>query len=272
MAHLVIGDRSRSLRIEQPALASPSRRRCARRPAVKSSIATWSASRRVAQDRRLVDQVGQIGAGEARREAGDLCPDRHSAASWIFFMWTLRIATRPAGRAGRPGSAGRSGRRAAAPDRGSRAGWWPPAARCPSRGSKPSSSTSSWLRVCSFSSWPPKPTGRAARLAQRVELVDEDDAGRGLARLLEQVAHPCGADADEHLDELRAGDGEERHPGLAGHGPRQQRLAGAGRADQQDALGHVGAEAAVAVRVLEEGRRPPAAPPWPRRPRPRRRR
>ena len=70
---------------------------------------------------------------------------------------------------------------------------------------------------------PPKPPGDAAS-AQRVQLVDENDAGRGLARLIEQVAHARGADADEHFDEFRAGDREERHAGLAGHRPRQQVL------------------------------------------------
>jgi len=54
--------------------------------------------------------------------------------------------------------------------------------------------------------------------ADRVDLVDEDDAGRVLLALLEHVAHAAGADADEHLDEVRAGDGEERHVGLAGDG------------------------------------------------------
>src|SRR3546814_10832848 len=69
--------------------------------------------------------------------------------------------------------------------------------------------------------------------ADRVDLVDEDDAGGVLLALLEHVAHPAGADADEHLDEIRAGDGEERHVRLAGDGPRQQRLAGArGRSEE----------------------------------------
>ena len=77
--------------------------------------------------------------------------------------------------------------------------------------------------------------------------------GAFCARLLEQVAHARGADADEHLDELRAVDREERHAGLAGDGARQQRLAGAGRPDQQHALGHAGAEPAVALRVLQKG-------------------
>jgi hypothetical protein len=92
----------------------------------------------------------------------------------------------------------------------------------------------------------------AAATADGVELVDEDDRRARLARLLEQVAHAAGADADEHLHELRGRDGEERHAGLAGHGARQQRLAGAGRADQQHALGDLGADAQVLLRVLQE--------------------
>ena len=92
----------------------------------------------------------------------------------------------------------------------------------------------------------------AAGAAQRVELVDEDDARRPPARLLEQVAHARRADADEHLDELAAADREEGHARLAGDGPGQQRLAGARRAHQQDALGHARAEPAVALRLAQE--------------------
>ena len=76
--------------------------------------------------------------------------------------------------------------------------------------------------------------------------------GAFCARLLEQVAHPRGADPDEHLDEFRAVDREERHAGLAGDGARQQRLAGAGRADQQHAFRDPPAEPAVALRVLQK--------------------
>ena len=83
---------------------------------------------------------------------------------------------------------------------------------------------------------------RAAGLAQGVQLVDEDDArGLGLG-LLEHVADAGGADADEHLDEVGAGEAEERHARLAGDGLGQQRLAGARRADQQHALGNPSAE------------------------------
>jgi hypothetical protein len=45
---------------------------------------------------------------------------------------------------------------------------------------------------------------RAALAADRVDLVDEHDAGRVLLRLLEHVAHARGAHADEHLDEVGA--------------------------------------------------------------------
>ena len=45
---------------------------------------------------------------------------------------------------------------------------------------------------------------------------------------------------------------EERHARLAGDGAGQQRLAGAGRADQQHALGNLGAEALELLRGLQE--------------------
>ena len=48
--------------------------------------------------------------------------------------------------------------------------------------------------------------------------------------------HPRGPDAHEHLHEVRARDREERHAGLAGDSARQQRLAGAGRSEEQHPL------------------------------------
>ncbi len=92
----------------------------------------------------------------------------------------------------------------------------------------------------------------AAMAADRVDLVDEDDARRVLLGLLEHVAHAAGADADEHLDEVGTGDREERHLGLAGDGPRQQRLAGAGRADHQHAARDLAAELLELARVAQE--------------------
>ena len=92
----------------------------------------------------------------------------------------------------------------------------------------------------------------AAMAADRVDLVHEDDAGRVLLALLEQVAHAGGAHAHEHLDEVRARDREERHVGLAGDGLGQERLAGARRADQEHALRDLAAELLELRRVLEE--------------------
>ena len=77
-----------------------------------------------------------------------------------------------------------------------------------------------------------------ADLAQRVELVDEDDTGSLGFGLTEEIADTGGADADEHLDELRTAQREERHVGLASDGAREKRLARAWRPDEQDALGN----------------------------------
>ncbi len=92
----------------------------------------------------------------------------------------------------------------------------------------------------------------AAVPADGVDLVDEDD-GRGVRLgLLEQVADPAGADTDEHLDEVGAGDRVERHPRLAGDGAGEQRLTGTGRAEEQHALRDLRAEGLVLRRVLQE--------------------
>src|SRR5690606_14896376 len=92
----------------------------------------------------------------------------------------------------------------------------------------------------------------AAMAADRVDLVDEDDAGRVLLGLLEHVAHAAGADADEHLDEVGTGNGEERYLGLAGDGTGQQGLAGARRADHQHAARDLAAQALELAGVAQE--------------------
>ena len=96
----------------------------------------------------------------------------------------------------------------------------------------------------------------AALAADRVDLVDEDDRGRLLAGGLEQVADPGRADADEHLHEVGAGDRDERHAGLTGDGAGDERLAGAGRADEQHALGDARADLLELARASSGSRRP----------------
>ena len=91
-----------------------------------------------------------------------------------------------------------------------------------------------------------------AALADRVDLVQEHQRRCLLLRLLEQLADARGAQADEHLHELRARHEEERDVRLAGDGAREQRLAAPGGSEQQHALGDAAAEPLVLLRVLQE--------------------
>ncbi len=86
----------------------------------------------------------------------------------------------------------------------------------------------------------------------RINFINEHDARAIRLGLLEQVAHAGGAHADEHLHEFRTAHVEERHPGLAGDGAGEQRLAAARRADQQDAARNARAQRLELARVLQE--------------------
>ena len=92
----------------------------------------------------------------------------------------------------------------------------------------------------------------AAVPADGVDLVDEDDRRGVLLGLLEEVTDPGGADADEHLDEVGAGDRVEGDTGLAGDRSGEQGLAGAGRPVEQHALGDLRADGLELRRLLEE--------------------
>src|ERR1700761_9222435 len=103
---------------------------------------------------------------------------------------------------------------------------------------------------------PEKPGGARARacaaLADRVDLVDEDDRGCPLARLGEQVTDPRRADADEQLHEAGACDREEGDARLAGHGAREQGLACSWRTDHENAARDNGPGQRVAVGFAQE--------------------
>eukprot|EP00962_Isochrysis_galbana_P028323 scaffold8934_cov94-Isochrysis_galbana.AAC.2 len=91
----------------------------------------------------------------------------------------------------------------------------------------------------------------ATRAADGVDLVNEDEAGRVGPGLGEQVAHARRADAHEHLDKVGARDGVEGRLRLTRCGLGQQSLATTGRSDEQRSLWDLGAELGVTLGLLE---------------------
>ncbi|MNZ58682.1 hypothetical protein D3C78_766960 [compost metagenome] len=85
-----------------------------------------------------------------------------------------------------------------------------------------------------------------------VDLVDEDNAWGVLFGLLEHVAHTAGTHTDEHLDEVRTGNGEERHLGFAGNRLGQQGLTGTRRANHQYATRDAATQTLELARVAQE--------------------
>ena len=92
----------------------------------------------------------------------------------------------------------------------------------------------------------------ASVAADGVDLVDEDDARCILLGLFEHVAHAACADADEHLDEVRAGNREERHVRFTRDRACDQRFTCAGRTDQQHAARNAAAQTLKFPRVAQE--------------------
>ncbi len=92
----------------------------------------------------------------------------------------------------------------------------------------------------------------AAVPAHGIDFIDEDDAGGVLLGLLEHIANAGRADADEHFDEIRAGNGEKRHLGFAGDGPGEQGLAGAGRAHHEHTFRDLAAKFLELAGIFQE--------------------
>ena len=91
-----------------------------------------------------------------------------------------------------------------------------------------------------------------APVTHRVDLIDEDDAGRHLGSLLEQVTDTVGAYAHEHIVKVGAGDGEEGNTCLAGYSLGDQGLTGTGGTHQQGTLGQLGTDVGVLAGVVQE--------------------
>ena len=97
-----------------------------------------------------------------------------------------------------------------------------------------------------------KRPGARTSPADCVDLIDEDDRGRDLARLAEQFAHAARADADDHLNELAGARAEEGNVRLAGGSPSQQCFTGSRRPGKEHALRRAGAQPLVLSRILQE--------------------
>src|SRR5712692_8613245 len=85
-----------------------------------------------------------------------------------------------------------------------------------------------------------------------IDFINEDNARGILLPLFEQITHPAGADAYEHLHEIRAGNRKERHVCFARDRPRQQGLARARGTDQQHTLRDPSAQLLELLRLAQE--------------------
>ena len=121
--HLVIGDDLALLGIEQPiALFQTRDDPFDRVGEIGHRHGIGAAARR--QQRRLVDEIGEVGAGEARRQRSDLFRIDVAASFTLRQVDAQDLDAALLVRAGRPAPGGRSGRRAAAPGREFPGGWW----------------------------------------------------------------------------------------------------------------------------------------------------
>ena len=92
----------------------------------------------------------------------------------------------------------------------------------------------------------------AALATDRINLIDKDDARRVFLGLLEQIANAAGTHTNKHLDEFRTGDREEGNASFTSDSFGQQGFAGTRRAHQKHAFGDLGANGGKAIGVLEE--------------------
>ena len=93
---------------------------------------------------------------------------------------------------------------------------------------------------------------RAARPADRVDLIDEDDCRCDLASFCKQFAYAAGADAHDHFDELRRAGAEKWDIRLARGRSGQEGLAGSWRPGQQYTFRRAGSDAPVFRGIAQE--------------------
>src|ERR1019366_6256740 len=89
-------------------------------------------------------------------------------------------------------------------------------------------------------------------LPHAIELVNEDDRWLVAPRLPKKLAHPPGADADEHFGEIAAMNAKEAGVGLARDGFGQHRLPGSLRPDKQYSLRQASSQPFILLGVANE--------------------
>src|SRR5262245_1731119 len=90
----------------------------------------------------------------------------------------------------------------------------------------------------------------AAVTPDGVDFVNKDDARRLPFALKEQITNTRGTDPDEHFYEIGTTDAEERDPGFARDGTRQQRLAGSRGSHEQTPFGNSAAKFREFFRIV----------------------
>src|SRR5438132_2270311 len=90
------------------------------------------------------------------------------------------------------------------------------------------------------------------RFSDCIQFIDKDDARSLLLGLFKQISDAGSANADEHLDEFRAGDGEERNASFAADSFCKQSLARTGWPYKKHSFRNSSAKLLVLPRLLEE--------------------
>lgn len=88
--------------------------------------------------------------------------------------------------------------------------------------------------------------------AHSVDFIDEDDARCVLFALFEHVTHTRCTDTNEHFNEVRTRNGEERNVCFASNRTRQKGFTGTRRTDKQHAFGDFTAKALELLRIAQE--------------------
>src|SRR5262245_56626529 len=85
-----------------------------------------------------------------------------------------------------------------------------------------------------------------------IDLINKDDARRGVFTLIEHVAHARCADADKHLNKVRAADRKEWNIRFTRNSACEKRFTSARRPDHQDALGNASTQFLKFFRVTQK--------------------